>query len=182
MLFQKDQLLVRIAETDDVSHLVRWLSDERVLYFYGGRDQSFDEERVRATYLTPPSETMLRCIVEWEGTPIGYIQMYRLDTDTLRKYGYPSDVGVWRMDQFIGEPDYWNRGIGTCLVQAGVEYLVAEKGAEIIAMEPQVRNSRAIRCYEKCGFHKAQLLPRHEKHEGSWQHCWLMEYDRKDWE
>ncbi|MDR6227212.1 GNAT family N-acetyltransferase [Desmospora profundinema] len=180
MWFQKDMLSVRKVVEQDIPLLAQWLSDERVLYFYEGRDQPYDEDRVRKEYLTrQEGETIDYGIAEWEETPIGLIQIYKLDKDSMRKYGYPPDVSVWGMDQFIGEPDYWNRGIGTRLVQSAVKYLTGEKGAQIVVMDPQVRNSRAIRCYEKCGFQKVQMLPRHEKHEGVWQNCWLMEYDKE---
>lgn len=49
------------------------------------------------------------------------------------------------LDQFIGEPQYWNKGIGTGLVTGMVQYLLQEKGTTIATMDPQVRNTRAIR-------------------------------------
>ena len=79
------------------------------------------------------------------------------------------------MDQFIGEPSCWNKGIGTEIVNGMVEYLLNHLKAATIIMDPQIRNSRALRCYEKCGFHKKKLLPQHELHEGVMQDCWLIE-------
>ena len=61
---------------------------------------------------------------------------------------------IYGTDQFFGEPSYWNKGIGTRLVSAMVKYLIEEKGANRIVMDPQTWNERAIRCYEKCGFEK----------------------------
>ena len=80
------------------------------------------------------------------------------------------------MDQFIGESTYWNKGVGTQLVSAMVAYLIEEKGADRIVMDPQTWNERAIRCYEKCGFKKVKLLPENELHEGEYRDCWLIEY------
>ncbi|PTM59158.1 GNAT family N-acetyltransferase [Desmospora activa] len=176
MIWQKNQLLIREVVVNDVPILTKWLSDERILIFYKGRDQPYDKEKVQNEFLTF-TKGMIRCMVEWEGKAIGYLQFYQVDEDSLRKYGYRPQDRVWGMDQVIGEPDYWNRGIGTVLVQAAVRYLVAEKGARFVIMDPQVRNTRAIRCYEKCGLKKVQMLPRHKKHEGVWQHCWLMELE-----
>ncbi len=42
-------------------------------------------------------------------------------------------------------------------------------------MDPQCRNARAIACYEKCGFKKIRILPRHEMHEGEMRDCQLVE-------
>ena len=40
-----------------------------------------------------------------------------------------------------------------------VAYLIEEKGADRIVMDPQTWNERAIRCYEKCGFEKGEIAP-----------------------
>ncbi len=45
-------------------------------------------------------------------------------------------------------------------------------------MDPQLRNTRAMKCYEKCGFKKIKILPKHELHEGVHQDCWLIEYKK----
>lgn len=176
MILQKSQLVVRKIEVEDADKLVQWLSDERVLFFYGGRDQPQDLKMVKDHYLSKPDETVTRCMIEWDQVLIGYIKYYPLEEDKRRAYGYPQQVAAWGMDQFIGEPAYWNRGIGTKLVQGMVEHLVKEKEAEVIVVDPQIRNTRAIRCYEKCGFVRVRMLPRHKLHEGVWQNCWLMAY------
>jgi aminoglycoside 6'-N-acetyltransferase len=42
-------------------------------------------------------------------------------------------------------------------------------------MDPQTRNTRAIKCYKKCGFKKIKILPKRELHEGEYQDCLLIE-------
>ena len=71
------------------------------------------------------------------------------------------------------------KGIGTELVSLVVNYLIEEKGADRIVMDPQTSNKRAMRCYEKCGFEKVKHLPKHELHEEVYQDCWLIEYKVK---
>ncbi|WP_325063423.1 GNAT family N-acetyltransferase [Gracilibacillus salitolerans] len=80
------------------------------------------------------------------------------------------------MDQFIGEEKYWNKGIGTLLVSSMVAFLIKHKNPDRIDMDPQTTNTRALHCYEKCGFKKVRILSNHELHEGDYQDCWLMEY------
>ncbi|MFC4664262.1 MULTISPECIES: GNAT family N-acetyltransferase [Oceanobacillus] len=80
------------------------------------------------------------------------------------------------MDQFIGETQYWDRGIGSLLIKSMVAYLINKKRINKVVMDPQAWNKRAIRCYEKSGFKKIKLLPCHELHEGEYRDCWLMEY------
>lgn len=77
------------------------------------------------------------------------------------------------MDQFIGEHDYWNRGIGQLLVYTMSEYLL--ESADLVVMDPLLLNERAIHCYEKSGFTKKRLMPKHLHHEGEYRDCLLME-------
>jgi aminoglycoside 6'-N-acetyltransferase len=131
-------------------------------HFYSGND---DEE--------------VRCIVEYEGEAIGYIQFYPLDNEGIEEYGCEAVIGdIYGMDQFIGEPRFWNRGIGSQLIQATVDYLFNEKDAVKIVMDPQAWNTRALHVYEKCGFKRVRLLERHEWHEGEMRDCWFIERNR----
>ncbi|MNN98743.1 Bifunctional AAC/APH [compost metagenome] len=83
---------------------------------------------------------------------------------------------MYGLDQFIGETDYWNQGIGSQLITEVVKHLVEKRGASKIVLDPQAWNTRAIRVYEKCGFTKKKYLEKHELHEGELRDCWLMVY------
>ena len=86
----------------------------------------------------------------------------------FEEYSYP-DTGriVYAMDQFIGEPEYWNKGIGSSYLKLMADYLKKkEKGAEIILLDPHKSNPRATRAYEKVGFRIINSLPEYELFEG----------------
>lgn len=175
-IIQNGSLKVRELQMKDNAFLVKWLSDPLVLKFYEGRDHPFDLERVNQIFY-PPTERKVRCIVEFEENAIGYIQFYQLNQEARQVYGYLNeDMVIYGMDQFIGETKYWNRGIGTVLIKSVVDDLVHQKYADMVVMDPQKWNERAIRCYEKCGFKKVKLLPKHECHEGEYRDSWLIEY------
>lgn len=175
-VYQAGEITVRLLETRDEQALVKWLSDPEVLQYYEGRDQPHDLERVR-THFYNQEDGACRCIVEYSSRPIGYIQFYELEAEERAAYGYGEMDGViYGTDQFIGEPDCWNKGLGTQLVQSMTSYLVREKGARKVVMDPQAWNERALSCYEKCGFRRVKHLPQHEWHEGQKRDCWLMEY------
>jgi aminoglycoside 6'-N-acetyltransferase len=179
MLFKKENVSVRQLQEADIPLLTKWLSDPTVLEFYEGRDRPHNEEMVRSTFVEKKSgDPVLGCIITYEDQEIGYIQFYPADEEDKQGYGYTSEELIYGMDQFIGEPQYWNKGIGTCLVTGMVQYLLEEKGATKVIMDPQVRNTRAIHCYEKCGFEKVKFLPEHELHEGVMRDCWLIEYTK----
>ncbi|WP_442853760.1 GNAT family N-acetyltransferase [Bacillus sp. FJAT-27245] len=174
MFVKEGALEVRELQKGDAVLLAKWLSDPAVLEFYEGRDNPFDLEKVMEVFYQP-DDGETRCIVEYEGKGIGYIQYYRLDAETKAVYGY-EDGFIYGMDQFIGERSYWNRGIGAALVSSMAEYLVGVENADRVVMDPQAGNARALRCYEKCGFEKVRLLPKRELHEGGYRDCWLIEY------
>ena len=174
MLLKNGNLKVRKLEEKDKVLLVKWLTNPMVLEFYEGRDNPFTLEKVEKAFY-PPEDDEVRCIVEFEDKAIGYIQFYPLDTETKNDYGY-FEESVFGTDQFIGEVEYWNKGIGKLLVTSIVDFLIEEKKANKVVMDPRKGNTRAIRCYEKCGFKKVKLLPEYALHEGEYHDCWLMEY------
>ncbi len=179
MLIHIGKLLVRELKCSDKYLLSKWLSDPEILQYYEGRDNLFDVEKVEQKFFEAEADTT-RCIIEFEEVSIGYIQFYEVDEDERRTYGYgDSSEIIYGMDQFIGESIYWNHGVGTQLVRAMVAYLIEEKGADRIVMDPQTWNERAICCYEKCGFKKVKLLPENELHEGEYRDCWLIEHVSK---
>ncbi|MDR6715647.1 GNAT family N-acetyltransferase [Paenibacillus sp. 2003] len=177
-VYESNEITVRFLEVEDEHHLVKWLTDPAVLQYYEGRDRPHDLDRVREHFYNQKDDAT-RCIVEYGGHPIGYIQFYKLEEEERTEYGYGyTDEIIYGTDQFIGEVDYWNKGIGTQLVQSMLAYLIHEKQACKVVMDPQSWNLRAISCYEKCGFQRIKLLEKHEQHEGQMRDCWLMEYAR----
>lgn len=171
-----EDLRLRALEPGDSNTLVRWLSDPEVLSYYEGRDRPHDLASVQEHFIDHQDE-MSSYIMEYKGTDIGYIQIYPLDEEEAQIYGYQGhSAGLYGMDQFIGETEYWNQGIGSQLITAVVKHLVEKRGASKIVLDPQAWNTRAIRVYEKCGFTKKKYLEKHELHEGELRDCWLMEY------
>lgn len=176
LMIKIGRLEVRLLMEKDKLLLVKWLSTSDVLQYYEGRDHPFDVEKVEKEFFNDGPD-VTRCLIEFDGVPIGYLQFYEVDEAERKIYGYDASAEkIYGMDQFIGESAYWNQGIGTELVRSVVAHLIHEKGAGRIVMDPQIQNERAIRCYEKCGFKKVKLLPKHELHEGEYRDCWLIEY------
>ncbi len=176
IIYEWNEITVRLLDEKDEHHLVEWLTDPEVLQYYEGRDRPHDLHLVREHFYNQDDDAT-RCIVEYGGNPIGYIQFYKLEEEERTEYGYgDTDEIIHGTDQFIGEVGYWNKGIGTLLVQSMLSYLIDEQQACKVVMDPQAWNLRAISCYEKCGFHRIKLLEKHEQHEGQMRDCWLMEY------
>ncbi|MFC7784952.1 GNAT family N-acetyltransferase [Rossellomorea sp. GCM10028870] len=175
MNVRSGDLFIRPLVEGDKYTLARWLQDPEVLEFYEGRDRPFTLQMVEEKFLA--ERAVSGCLVEYEGNEIGYLQYYQLDEETMIRYGYTNlDEVIYGTDQFIGEAAYWNRGLGTELIRAVVEYLLKKEGVHRLVVDPMTWNTRAIRCYEKCGYSKARILREHELHEGEHHDSWLMEF------
>lgn len=160
----------------DYEQLARWLTDERVLEFYEGRDNPFPLERIVEKYSPRVlgADDVTPCFILHEGRPVGYIQYYLHDEEEKREYGLGYAGTAFGMDMFIGAPELWNKGIGTQVVSLMRDYLFETLQADVLTLDPETWNTRAIRCYEKCGFRKTLLLLAHEMHEGEMRDSWLM--------
>jgi aminoglycoside 6'-N-acetyltransferase len=187
MLIQQDEITIGLMQDEihDYKLMAKWLTDEQVLKFYEGRDNPFDLERIIETYkpMSRGDDPVVPCLFYYQNISIGYLQYCALnDLSQAHRQLYHLDQtdDVYGIDLFIGETDYWNKGIGTKILSAVISYLFEQRQAHKIVIDPHVDNPRAIRCYEKCGFVKVKLLPAHELHEGEYSDCWLMAIDRKN--
>ncbi len=168
---------IRTLVDNDFPLMLKWLTDKRVLEFYGGRDKKYTLESIKKHYTEKWQDEIIRVIIEYDSIPIGYGQIYKMYDELYANYSYPkSNNIVYGMDQFIGEIEYWNKGIGTKYIKMIVEYLRKEKSADVVILDPHKDNMRAIKCYEKSGFKIIKELPKHEIHEGIKKDCYLMEY------
>lgn len=176
MIFcKKGELLIRSLEYVDKPLLVKWLSDSQVLKYYGGRNNPYNESMIETKFYNISNKT--RCIIEYSEIPIGYIQFYPICQEECNKYRFENlKSEIYGTDQFIGETKYWGQGIGKMLMELITNYLTSQKMVQKILLDPQSWNERAIKCYEKSGFIKIKLLPKHELHEGELKDCWLMMY------
>ncbi len=187
MLIIQDEITIRLMQDNiyDYQLMEKWRTDEKVLRFYGGRDYPYFLEKVIETYQPriQGQEGVVPCIFSYQNINLGYLQYYSLNEiseNHRQMYHLDETEHVYGIDLFIGEPKYWNQGIGTKVLSAVVNYIFTELLAVKIVIDPDVKNLRAIRCYEKCGFTKVKLLTSHELHEGKYQDCWLMAIDCKE--
>lgn len=180
----QDKIRIRTMASDDAAVLLKWMTDMRVLEFYEGRDKRYTPELIQEVFFEDDEEdgeNMIKAILEYDSKPIGYGQIYGITGEAYEEYGYVNrNETVYGIDQFIGEPDYWNRGIGTEYLRIVLKYLREEKGADAVILDPHQDNVRAIKCYQKAGFRIIKSLPEHELHEGKMRDCYLMEYRYRD--
>lgn len=176
MQLQYKDIHIRLLEESDFPLMLKWLTDERVLQYYDGRDVKYTLDSLSCKYQHDFEGGGFRVIIQYQDVPVGYGQIYQVVGELFDEYGYPeTDRKVYATDQFIGEPAYWNRGIGSTYLKLVCTYLKEEKDADIVLLDPHKDNHRAIRAYQKAGFAIIGELLEHELFEGEKKDCWLME-------
>ena len=83
---------------------------------------------------------------------IGYIQSYVVMGSGDGWWEGEQDPGARGIDQFLANADQLGRGLGTAMVKAFVARLFEDPAVTHVQTDPNPRNARAIRCYEKAGF------------------------------
>ncbi|WP_346936611.1 GNAT family N-acetyltransferase [Clostridium sp.] len=171
-----EEILIRKMEdiAFDYSLMSNWLGNPEVLFYYEGRDNAFNIDRIKEKY-SPRilgEESVTPCIIEVNQKPIGYVQYYyENEKKDLEIENYETPYGI---DVFIGETIYQNKGIGTKALTLLIKYLFEVKNADVILIDPQTWNKRAIKCYEKCGFKAIKILEKREFHEGQYRDNLIM--------
>lgn len=154
----------------DYAHLLSWLTTPEVLEWYEGRDRTFDLAAVLAEYgpggMHERAGT-IPAIIELDGDPIGYVQLYELDDpDDAEAFDLDDGRGVWSLDIYLGEPARFGRGIGRAVCRAAARYLLDVRSAREVVILPYVDNVRAIAAYRAAGFRGDHIVREHELHEG----------------
>ncbi|SFS60489.1 GNAT family N-acetyltransferase [Marininema halotolerans] len=155
---------------NDFSLLFKWFNDKEVLSYIEGPASCYTYEEIVSKYgpRAKGKHYVTPCIVNYNDSPIGYLQFYLLQEDEIQKYGARLELPPYGLDIVIGETRYWNMGIGTGALKLILRHLF-EQGIKEIFIDPQTWNIRAIRSYEKCGFRKTKILYQHERFNGEYK-------------
>jgi aminoglycoside 6'-N-acetyltransferase len=135
----------RSARRADLPMLQRWLHAPEVVRWWGDPDE---QAALLEGDLSEP--LMVMRIVSFDGTPFGYAQDYDVGSWPQPQFA-DLPAGTRAIDAFIGEPAMIGRGHGAAFLRLLALALIKE-GAPLVAIDPDVRNSRARRAYARAGF------------------------------
>jgi RimJ/RimL family protein N-acetyltransferase len=146
-------LSFRPLRATDFPLLLSWLSNDHVKQWWNDGDDTL--EKVALHYGTEDPDVARFILIESTElgeSPLGYFQYYIVSKEI---------IGI---DQFIGEADHINKGIGTAAIKLFLEMIVTRHKPQQVIIDPHPENKRAIRCYEKVGFvYSATELKENEK-------------------
>lgn len=91
--------------------------------------------------------------IRMRARPIGFIQSYRIDDHDEYGQALALEASAAGIDLFIGEPELIGKGLGPAAIRAFLRDVVfARYDVAECVIGPSVKNTSAIRAYEKAGF------------------------------
>lgn len=183
-LFGDESISVRKMEDclDDYTIMAKWLSDPDVCEYYEGKSKLYDLEKVKTKFAhrTRGESDVIMCIISCDNEPVGFLQFYPTEpyceSEILDMSAFQNPYGI---DIVIGETRFWGTGTGTKVMKMTVDYLFGSQNADIIFIDPQTWNKRAIRCYEKSGFKPLTVIEKRELHDDEYKDSLIMCITRK---
>lgn len=135
---------------DDIGLLVRWDDDPDVAAALGGRGADWYDWPNELVREVPWRELL---IAEEDGRPVGFVQLNDAAEEESHYWG-DVEPGTWALDIWLGSPDDRGRGVGTRVMRAAVSRIFEDHGGDLVIIDPQVSNHRAIAFYERLGFER----------------------------
>jgi len=159
MIKQPSAIALRLMKENDLLLLHSWLQRPHVVEWWGG-EACLNFDQVQEKYLPrlKNPERVTPYIAMMDSTPIGYAQSYIALGCGDGWWEDETDPGVRGIDLFLSEGNQLGKGIGTRLVETLVKHLFADPEVTKIQTDPDPRNLRAIRCYEKAGFRVVRTI------------------------
>jgi RimJ/RimL family protein N-acetyltransferase len=141
----------RPLQTADIPMLHEWLARPHWTEWWGPAPTLAEVEADYGALIKDAAKVQPH-IAMLDGQPFGYIQSYVAMGSGDGWWDDETDPGVRGIDQSIADATQLSRGLGTAMVKAFVARLLADPQVTHIQTDPDPRNARAIRCYEKAGF------------------------------
>ena len=135
---------------EDYKLLHKWYHNKKVYTYFEQRIPSYDEIVNKYSKRTTLDSITPVYMIEYNDKSVGIIQYTKLTNDEKKRYNINSDG--YDIDIFIGEDNYYHKGIGSSAIKVLIDKL--NKPNIIFTMVPEVDNINAIKCYQKVGFKK----------------------------
>ncbi|WP_052850124.1 GNAT family N-acetyltransferase [Streptomyces avicenniae] len=149
------------AVGEDLDTVHRWMTRAHVAAFW---HQDWPRERWADELATQRAGNhSLPCLVGRDGTPLAYIEVYRVARDRLAGHYpcHPRDLGVHIA---IGDADRLGRGLGRGLLRDIADGLfAADRHCTRVVAEPDELNTASIRAFKAAGYAFAGRITLPEK-------------------
>ncbi len=165
---------LRAYEKSDADALFRWFSDEEVTRWLGPPNL--------------PSRAQQEKFIEMasvSGDDAKYFAIETLDGKLVGDCGLRKIDWKSRKAEFfitIGEKQLWGKGFGSDALRIVIRLAFHRMNLNRLWLSTLADNSRAVRCYEKCGFVREGLLRQESFVDGKYRDVFMMGLLREDYE
>ncbi len=150
-----EKVRLRPRRLEDAADEFRWRMDEELCKLDAAIPITLSYSEFRDRYaleLEYPGLTYTLAIDTLDGGHVGNCSLFNFDF--LNSVG---EIGI-----LIGEKAYWERGYGPDAVKTFISYIFETSEINRVILRTLNWNSRAQRCFEKCGFQPFGNLSRGE--------------------
>lgn len=151
--------------------LYQWLNLQNQLEWYGD-GQKVSHAKIKEKYSpychgfkeeNSQRKPLYAFMITWNDCFIGYIQFYnacdfKRDSEEMFPYLRSFQGKCAALDFYIADPAYLGRGIAPMILKQFLKRYVWRKFSACF-VDPDLRNDRAIKAYEKAGFEKVIAIP-----------------------
>ena len=174
MIQGKRVLLRPLRESDLAESLRVWTPELR--HMYGGsrtpeHPPTMDDRR-RWFERVSSDKTGREFAIEADGRYIGHVGLREIDAGNQKAH---LAIG-------IENPAYWDRGYGAEAIRLILRCAFETLTLHRVQLRVAAYNTRAIRCYEKCGFRHEGVERDSFFVDGTWHDDLLMSILREDWD
>ena len=135
-------------EFSDIPTIHQWFNKPHVQAFYSLKHWTEQEVFAKLKPYILSEKPVKGFIIVMNQQPIGYIQYYKVKDYAEHAAG---------MDLFIGEEPFVGKGLGSKTIKEFLDVIIWPQFQYCI-VDPDVRNTAAIRCYEKLNFKEHAVI------------------------
>lgn len=137
-----------VVVSRDLALVRQWMNAAHVAPWWGLAGPVDVTEQYLADQLAQPH--LAPWIVCADGAPFAYAETYRAADDVLAAH-YPAEPGDRGFHLLIGPAERLGTGAAQLLIRALLAHLLADPAATRVVCEPDVRNTRMLRCCTALG-------------------------------
>lgn len=144
-------VILRGFEKEDLKYLYNWLNNSEVTCYIFLGDRPAIMERLVENWekeFKSPNDIAFAVVEKTDGKVVGSAGLYSIN--------FISRSAEFRI--IIGEPEYWDKGIGAEAAKLLVSYAFNKLNLNKVWLGVNADNIRAVKSYEKAGFVREGVL------------------------
>lgn len=136
------EILIRKLQEGDAKISYQWRNDKEVFKYTGNTYNKYISYETELEWIKRVIRNVneYRCAIEADGKYVGNIYLTDIDEESAE------------YQIFIGEKDYWGRGVAVEASRQILKYAFEKKGLKYVYLHVREDNERALQLYKKLGF------------------------------